>query len=343
MSAARSIYARLTARYNGRTPTPAKLLGRRSRGDACGRGPVALQGRVPAGTSPSGSPTASLVLEDLDSLPDEDVAANLIEVKGIGQWTVDMFLIFHLGRPDVLPVGDLGIRRAAMLRYRLRKLPEPKRLTTLARPWRPWRSVASWYLLGFTAAQCPRRSARTAALSARAPGPGSASCAPPAARDRTCAGGPASTTIPSSMNTTLVGDVARESHLVRDDHHRHALGGELAHHVEHLLDELRVERARDLVEQHHVRVHRERARDRDALLLTARQPLGILVHLVREPDALEQRAALGARLLRGAAEHRPCASETLSIARLVREQVELLEHHADAAAHEVDLCPACCR
>jgi len=87
-----------------------------------------------------------LVLEDLDELPDEDVAANLIEVKGIGQWTVDMFLIFHLGRPDVLPVGDLGIRRAAMLRYRLRKLPEPKRLTTLARPWRPWRSVASWYL-----------------------------------------------------------------------------------------------------------------------------------------------------------------------------------------------------
>jgi DNA-3-methyladenine glycosylase II len=87
-----------------------------------------------------------LVLEDLDELPDEDVAANLMEVKGIGQWTVDMFLIFHLGRPDVLPVGDLGIRRAAMLRYRLRKLPEPKRLTTLARPWRPWRSVASWYL-----------------------------------------------------------------------------------------------------------------------------------------------------------------------------------------------------
>jgi DNA-3-methyladenine glycosylase II len=67
-------------------------------------------------------------------------------VRGIGQWTVDMFLIFHLGRPDVLPVGDLGLRRAALLAYGLRKLPEPPRLMRLARPWRPWRSVATWYL-----------------------------------------------------------------------------------------------------------------------------------------------------------------------------------------------------
>ena len=70
----------------------------------------------------------------------------LVQVKGIGQWTVDMFLIFHLGRPDVLPVGDLGVRRAAMIEYRLRKLPSPERLTKLARPWRPWRSVGTWYL-----------------------------------------------------------------------------------------------------------------------------------------------------------------------------------------------------
>ena len=69
-----------------------------------------------------------------------------MEVKGIGQWTVDMFLIFHLGRPDVLPVGDLGVRRAAMIEYGLRKLPEPPRLTRLARPWRPWRSVGTWYM-----------------------------------------------------------------------------------------------------------------------------------------------------------------------------------------------------
>ena len=82
----------------------------------------------------------------MEDLPDEEVARRLIEVKGVGQWTIDMYLLFHLGRPDVLPVGDLGIRRAALLAYRLRKLPQPARLIALARPWRPWRSVASWYL-----------------------------------------------------------------------------------------------------------------------------------------------------------------------------------------------------
>ena len=78
-----------------------------------------------------------------------------MQVKGIGQWTVDMFLIFHLGRPDVLPVGDLGLRRAAMIEYRLRKLPEPPRLMRLARPWRPWRSVATWYLWASLRVQPP--------------------------------------------------------------------------------------------------------------------------------------------------------------------------------------------
>jgi DNA-3-methyladenine glycosylase II len=144
-SAARSIYGRLIARYGGRTPSPSEL-----RADD----PEAL--RAAAGLSKAKVvflndlaervESGSLVLEELDRLPDEEVAARLIEVKGVGQWTVDMFLIFHLGRPDVLPVGDLGIRRAAMVEYRLRKLPESKRLITLARPWRPWRSVASWYL-----------------------------------------------------------------------------------------------------------------------------------------------------------------------------------------------------
>jgi DNA-3-methyladenine glycosylase II len=143
--AARSIHERLTARYGGRTPTPAALLA---------DDPEEL--RAAAGLSRSKVvflrdlaervESGALVLEDLDHVPDAEVAARLIEVKGVGQWTVDMFLIFHLGRPDVLPVGDLGVRRAAMIAYRLRKLPEPDRLMRLARPWRPWRSVASWYL-----------------------------------------------------------------------------------------------------------------------------------------------------------------------------------------------------
>ncbi len=145
VSAARSIYGRLTDRYGGRTPSPDRLLA---------DDPEEL--RAAAGLSRAKVvflrdlaerlESGELRLDDLEDVPDEEVARRLIEVKGVGQWTVDMYLLFHLGRPDVLPVGDLGIRRAAMLAYRLRKLPQPPRLVKLARPWRPWRSVASWYL-----------------------------------------------------------------------------------------------------------------------------------------------------------------------------------------------------
>jgi DNA-3-methyladenine glycosylase II len=143
--AARSIHARLEQRFGGRTPTPAEVLAddpeelRAAAG--LSRSKVAflrdLAERVESGV---------LVLEDLDHLGDAEVSSQLVAVKGIGQWTADMFLIFHLGRPDVLATGDLGLRRAAMLSYRLRKPPEPRRFISLARPWRPWRSVASWYL-----------------------------------------------------------------------------------------------------------------------------------------------------------------------------------------------------
>jgi DNA-3-methyladenine glycosylase II len=145
VSAARSIFARLTERFGGRTPTPRELLSddpeelRAAAG--LSRAKVVFLGDLAERIE-----TGSLVLEDLDSMPDEEVSAELIAVKGIGQWTADMFLIFHLGRPDVLAVGDLGLRRAAMLAYGLRKPPSERRFTALARPWRPWRSVASWYL-----------------------------------------------------------------------------------------------------------------------------------------------------------------------------------------------------
>jgi DNA-3-methyladenine glycosylase II len=74
------------------------------------------------------------------------VAAQLVQVKGLGQWTADMFLLFHLGRPDVLPVGDLGIRRAAQIEYGLGELPNAAELRQIAEPWRPWRSLACLYL-----------------------------------------------------------------------------------------------------------------------------------------------------------------------------------------------------
>ena len=88
----------------------------------------------------------SLVLRALDAMPDEAVIAALTQVKGIGRWTAEMFLMFRLHRPDVLPVGDLGIGKAVQRAYRLRTRPSPSRLLRLGESWRPYRSVACWYL-----------------------------------------------------------------------------------------------------------------------------------------------------------------------------------------------------
>jgi len=87
-----------------------------------------------------------LQLDELDALPDEQVIERLTVVKGFGRWTAEMFLMFRLHRPDVLPVGDLGIVNAVQRLYRLRKRPDPKRLLKMGEAWRPYRSVACWYL-----------------------------------------------------------------------------------------------------------------------------------------------------------------------------------------------------
>lgn len=143
--AARTIYLRLCERYGGRTPTPAELLADDL--DAL---------RLAAGLSRAKASYlrslaehvvgGELELERFDELPDAEVAAELIAVKGLGQWTVDMFLMFHLQRPDVLPVGDLGIRRAVERAYALPGLPDPAQLTQIAEPWRPHRTLACRYL-----------------------------------------------------------------------------------------------------------------------------------------------------------------------------------------------------
>ncbi|HEV3486190.1 MAG TPA: hypothetical protein VG106_12335, partial [Vicinamibacterales bacterium] len=88
----------------------------------------------------------ALDLNLLDAMADEEVVAALSQVKGIGRWSAEMFLIFRLHRPDVLPVGDLGIVNAVHRAYRLRKKPTPDRIRRLGEAWRPYRSVASWYL-----------------------------------------------------------------------------------------------------------------------------------------------------------------------------------------------------
>ncbi|HEY2907659.1 MAG TPA: DNA-3-methyladenine glycosylase [Vicinamibacterales bacterium] len=87
-----------------------------------------------------------LVLDALDALDDEAVIERLTAVKGFGRWTAEMFLMFRLHRPDVLPAGDLGIVTAIQRVYGLRKRPDPKRVVKMGEAWKPYRSVASWYL-----------------------------------------------------------------------------------------------------------------------------------------------------------------------------------------------------
>lgn len=78
--------------------------------------------------------------------PDDDVIGQLTKVKGIGKWTAEMFMIFHMLRPDVLPVGDIGIQRAMGNIYLDGERPTPEQMVEIAEPWRPWRSAAVWYL-----------------------------------------------------------------------------------------------------------------------------------------------------------------------------------------------------
>jgi len=88
----------------------------------------------------------TLPLDRIASLPDDEVIAALTQVKGIGKWSAQMFLMFRLGRPDVLPDLDLGIQKAIKLAYGLRSLPKPKRVLRIGKSWSPFASVASWYL-----------------------------------------------------------------------------------------------------------------------------------------------------------------------------------------------------
>jgi DNA-3-methyladenine glycosylase II len=142
--AARSIYERVTALFGGKTPSPEELLAydpEELRGAGLSRAKVAymrsLAEHVIDGT---------LELDRLNELSDEEITAELTAVKGLGVWTAHMFLIFHLQRPDVLPVGDLGVRNAARALYGLEELPKPAELEAIGEPWRPYRSLGSLYL-----------------------------------------------------------------------------------------------------------------------------------------------------------------------------------------------------
>jgi len=142
--AAASIWSRLLAIFGGEMPTPVQLLRRRRetlRKAGLSNAKVEylrdLAARIKDGR---------LDLGRLKDLSDEDVCAELVEVKGIGRWSAEMFLIIHLGRHDVLSAGDLGIRRAIQVAYGMDDLPGPEEIDRIAEPWRPHRTLAGLYL-----------------------------------------------------------------------------------------------------------------------------------------------------------------------------------------------------
>jgi DNA-3-methyladenine glycosylase II len=144
--AAGTILGRVHALYGDRSPTPAELLGTPDetlRAAGLSRQKLSylkdLATKVESGEVP-------LTAEQIDHLGDEEIIERLVRVKGIGRWTVHMFLIFRLGRPDVLPELDLGIQNAIRRAYRMRKQPGPKDVQRIGKSWTPHASVASWYL-----------------------------------------------------------------------------------------------------------------------------------------------------------------------------------------------------
>lgn len=142
--AARTIYLRVVDLFGGTTPTPEQLL-EASEEDLRGCG---LSGRKTEYVRDLAAHVVSgeLELGRLDQLGDEEVVEEIVAVRGLGQWTAEMFLLFHLQRPDVLSGGDLGIRKAIQIEYELEEMPTPTRVVEIGEPWRPHRSLASLYL-----------------------------------------------------------------------------------------------------------------------------------------------------------------------------------------------------
>jgi len=143
-SAAATIHSRLIALYGDAAPAPALLLGipdELLRGAGLSRQKISylrdLAERVEAGDVP---------LDSIHELDDDAVIDALTRIKGVGRWTAQMFLMFRLGRPDVLPELDLGVRKAIQREYRTRGLPSTERVLKIGKRWAPYRTIASWYL-----------------------------------------------------------------------------------------------------------------------------------------------------------------------------------------------------
>ena len=144
--AAATIYSRIKAlSATGRAPSPEEMLKLRKlvlRKAGLSGAKVLAMKDLAKKTLEGVVPT----LEQAEKLSDEELVERLVSVRGIGAWTVEMFLIFRLGRPDVLPIHDLGVKKGWSVAYGKKHMPKPKELLAFGERWRPYRTVASWYL-----------------------------------------------------------------------------------------------------------------------------------------------------------------------------------------------------
>ncbi|MGA8035632.1 MAG: hypothetical protein WA823_03250 [Candidatus Acidiferrales bacterium] len=144
--AAAKIYSRIKALgFEGRCPTPQQILATPIRALR----EAGLSGAKATAMHDLAQKTLDGVVPTLDAahaLTDEELVERLITVRGIGAWTVEMFLIFRLGRPDVLPIHDYGVQKGYALTYGKRFIPKPRELAAFGERWRPYRSIASWYM-----------------------------------------------------------------------------------------------------------------------------------------------------------------------------------------------------
>jgi DNA-3-methyladenine glycosylase II len=142
--AARTIYLRVLDLFDGTTPSPEQLL-EASEENLRGAG---LSGRKVEYIQDLARHVLSgeLELDRLDQLGDEEAIEEIVAVRGLGRWTAEMFLLFHLERPDIVSGGDLGIRKAIQIEYGLAEMPTPDEVVKISEPWSPHRSLASLYL-----------------------------------------------------------------------------------------------------------------------------------------------------------------------------------------------------
>ena len=144
-AAAETILRRFRALFGGRFPTPARLAeveDEALRGVGFSRAKVAAIRDIAAKTLDGTVPTT----RQIKAMPDEEIIARLTSVRGVGRWTVEMLLIFKLGRPDVLPADDYGVRNGFRIIHGLADLPKPKDLLAYGERWRPHATTAAWYL-----------------------------------------------------------------------------------------------------------------------------------------------------------------------------------------------------